>query len=1054
MQKNNKASSNLLLQRAEELLLHRKDNEPTTDVELDVLKLVHELTVNQIELELQQEALQTAKDEILAAAEKYTFLYDFAPNGYFTIIKDGSIAELNLCGSQMLGKDRAFLVSKPFALYVEEASRTTFHFFLEQIFSANTKQTCTLFITGNTNEPISVLLTGVLAQDESACLISAVDITDKINATVKIEQEKELSAAIVNNLPGIFYLYDEAGNFINWNSNFELITGYSSKEIAQMHPLDFYNATQQEIIRNKIKNVFNKEDSTGIEVVLCTKQGADIHFLINSKTIVYNGKTYLMGFGTDITSSRKIENELKASEQKFRMIAENTSDGVVVMAADNTIQYISPAYLRQIGYSLIEELGRDAAKIYQIIHPDDREALFASIYKAISLKEPGLTYTFRIQHKQGHYIWREDNAQFKYDAEGAYTGTYIICRDITERKQAEKKIQDNNDFIKVIVNNLPGKVGYWTKELHCTFSNVHYLKWYGRTEKEMHNISMIDLMGQDLFEFNKIFVTNALKGHKQQVERRIVQSDGKVVYIWTQFIPHKIDGEIEGFLLLKTDITERKELEELLANTQKLARLGSWEVNLVSNKAYWSPVIKEIHEVEDDYEPNFKDGFNFIKEGVSRDLVVKEITESIATGKHWNADLQLITAKGNEVWIRAYGEAECKDGICTRIYGSFQDIDAQKRAEEAILISNERYNLVTKATNDSVWDWNIEIDEVLRIGEGFKSLFGYDVTEANSYNKFWQKLVHPADFQELNASVYKALKNAAEHYWEAEFRVKKANGEYADVYDKGFIIRDGNGKAVRMIGATQDITKLRENERNLFELNEELQAQAKELAVSNKELEQFAYVASHDLQEPLRMISSFLTLFEKNYADKLDENGKLYISYAVDGSKRMRQIILDLLELSRVGNINEEQKLIDINKLVQEIILLYNKQVEEKNAIIEVAALPAINGYSASLRQVFQNLIGNALKYSKKDTAVHITISATELEHHWQFAIADNGIGISAEYFEKIFVIFQRLHKKEEFSGTGIGLAITKKVIETYGGQIWVASKPGEGTTFYFTIKK
>jgi light-regulated signal transduction histidine kinase (bacteriophytochrome) len=178
-------------------------------------------------------------------------------------------------------------------------------------------------------------------------------------------------------------------------------------------------------------------------------------------------------------------------------------------------------------------------------------------------------------------------------------------------------------------------------------------------------------------------------------------------------------------------------------------------------------------------------------------------------------------------------------------------------------------------------------------------------------------------------------------------------------------------------------------------LNEDLQNQTKELANSNRELEQFAYVASHDLQEPLRMVSSFLTLLEKKYADKLDENGKLYIDYAVDGAKRMRQIILDLLELSRIGRKEGVKKLIDINKLVQGIIVLYKKAAEEKNASIEVGELPAILGHVASLRQVFLNLIGNALKYSKKNTPVHITISANELKDFWEFTIAVIGIGIA-----------------------------------------------------------
>jgi PAS domain S-box-containing protein len=657
-------------------------------------------------------------------------------------------------------------------------------------------------------------------------------------------------------------------------------------------------------------------------------------------------------------------------------------------------------------------------------------------------------------HALGHYIWREDNAQFKYDADGNYAGANVVCRDITSRKQAEKELQDKSDFIKVVVNNLPGMVGYWTKDQHCTFSNTHYMNWFGRTEAEMYNISLYDLLGPDIFEKNKPYIKAVLEGKYQQFERIIIKPNGKTTYTWAQYIPHKIVGEVVGFFVLVTDITERKELEELLNKAQSLARLGSWEVDLVNDKAYWSQVIKELHEVEDDYEPEFKTAINYIKEGESRNLVVKLINESIATGKQWTADVQLITAKGKEVWVRIFGEAEFHNGVCVKIYGSLQDIDVQKRAEEAIRITNERYNLVAKATNDSVWDWNIVTDEVLRLGEGFKTIFGYNFEEANSDNQIWQKIVHPDDLPGLNASISNAFKNPEERFWEAEFRVKKADGSYADVYDKGFIIRDDNGKAIRMIGATQDISRLKENEHNLFELNEELQAQAKELAISNMELEQFAYVASHDLQEPLRMVSSFLTLLEKKYADKLDENGKKYIGFAVDGAKRMRQIILDLLELSRVGRTDGEKLLVDVNKLVHEIIVLHKKQVEEKHATIEVGELPAINGYVASLRQVFQNLIGNALKYSKKGTAVHITISATELKHHWQFAIADNGIGIAPEYFEKIFVLFQRLHKMEEFSGTGIGLAITKKVIESYGGKIWVTSKEGAGTTFYFTFKK
>ncbi|MEO5945062.1 MAG: ATP-binding protein [Ferruginibacter sp.] len=222
----------------------------------------------------------------------------------------------------------------------------------------------------------------------------------------------------------------------------------------------------------------------------------------------------------------------------------------------------------------------------------------------------------------------------------------------------------------------------------------------------------------------------------------------------------------------------------------------------------------------------------------------------------------------------------------------------------------------------------------------------------------------------------------------------------------------------------------------------------------NSELEQFAYSASHDLQEPLRMITGFLALLEKKYESVIDDNGKKYIHFAVDGAQRMRQIISDLLELSRAGRTDDQLEDVDVNDIVHEIKILYRKQVQEKKATIQSPPLPVIKVYKSQLKQVFQNLISNALKYSNEQSPVHINIDVTETATHWQFAITDNGIGIAEEYFDKIFVVFQRLHSNEKYSGSGMGLAICKKIIESMDGKIWVESKIGKGTVFYFTIIK
>jgi PAS domain S-box-containing protein len=274
------------------------------------------------------------------------------------------------------------------------------------------------------------------------------------------------------------------------------------------------------------------------------------------------------------------------------------------------------------------------------------------------------------------------------------------------------------------------------------------------------------------------------------------------------------------------------------------------------------------------------------------------------------------------------------------------------------------------------------------------------------------------------------------------------NKEGEDIYVlRNFYPYFENEKLKFIIGYGIDIT-----ERKVIEikLNEAIESIKK----SNNELEQFAYVASHDLQEPLRMVTSFLSQLEKKYGEQLDEKAKEYIFYAVDGAKRMRQIILDLLEYSRVGKNEGQINEIDINNVIEEIKVLHSKQIEELNAIITYEKMPVVMGNKTPVRQIFLNLISNALKYIRKGIAPEISINCIDHIESWEFIIKDNGIGIEPEFYEKIFIIFQRLHNKDEFSGTGIGLAITKKIIDNMGGRIWVSANDDYGSTFHFTIPK
>jgi light-regulated signal transduction histidine kinase (bacteriophytochrome) len=252
-----------------------------------------------------------------------------------------------------------------------------------------------------------------------------------------------------------------------------------------------------------------------------------------------------------------------------------------------------------------------------------------------------------------------------------------------------------------------------------------------------------------------------------------------------------------------------------------------------------------------------------------------------------------------------------------------------------------------------------------------------------------------------------------------------------------------------------DVNRMRE--RILSELsavqaaNSALQARARDLERSNSELEQFAYVASHDLQEPLRKVASFCQLLQRRYIGQLDARADQYIEYAVDGAKRMQVLIDDLLTFSRVGRVDREAALISCASALSAARVNLAAEIRKSGAVIETDELPVIRAEFSLITSLFQNLVGNAIKF-RSEKPPQIRVSVKRLDPFWQFCVADNGIGIEPEYAERIFVIFQRLHDRSSYSGTGIGLAMCRKIVEYYGGKIWLETTASEGATFCFTL--
>jgi signal transduction histidine kinase len=246
--------------------------------------------------------------------------------------------------------------------------------------------------------------------------------------------------------------------------------------------------------------------------------------------------------------------------------------------------------------------------------------------------------------------------------------------------------------------------------------------------------------------------------------------------------------------------------------------------------------------------------------------------------------------------------------------------------------------------------------------------------------------------------------------------------------------------------------ELKSSEEALRKSKEQLKLTVKKIERSNKELQKFADVVSHDLHEPLRTVSSFIDLLAKRYKGQLDEKADRYIAFALEGVDRMSKMISDLAAYAKIGTHTREFTPADLEEILKQVKASLNKSVEENNAEITHDPLPQIDGDETRLAQLFQNLIGNAIKFRKEDVPPRIHISSELKEKEWLFGVHDNGFGISPEFHDRIFVIFQRLHTREEFAGTGLGLSVCKKIVERHGGCIWVESQTGQGSTFYFTL--
>ncbi|WIV66525.1 PAS domain S-box protein [Natrialbaceae archaeon AArc-T1-2] len=525
----------------------------------------------------------------------------------------------------------------------------------------------------------------------------------------------------------------------------------------------------------------------------------------------------------------------------------------------------------------------------------------------------------------------------------------------------------------------------------------------------------------------------------------VLRPDGERVWISVNGAPLRDErGEIEGVVFAIEDVTERKEIErELHKSERKFRQLAENLEQVVwmstpekDEMLYVNPAYEEVWDRSREQLYENPDAFLEAIHPDDRDRVRASLDGQ--KGGEYDEEYRVVRPDGTVRWVRDRATPVYEDGAVDRIVGIANDVTERKRRERTLEESEQRYRTLLEhfpngavALFDESLEYTIAGGELLdELGIESEEIIGESVDER-----------YPEELVSRIEPKFRGALAGEEHSVEIEY------------YDRDLLVytlpvRNSSGNIFAGMLMAQDVTERKEARRKLEELVDELEA-------SNEQLEQFAYAVSHDLQEPLRMVSSYLTLLERRYTDELDDDAREFIGFAVDGADRMQAMIDGLLEYSRIDTRGDPFEPVELDAVLEEVLADLEVRIEESNADVTVESLPRVYGDRSQLRQAFQNLIANAIEYSgERPPRVAVTAErADEGESEtWRVSVEDDGIGIEPENADRIFEVFNRLHSQDEHPGTGIGLTLCRRIVDRHGGEIDVESEPGEGSTFTVSL--
>lgn len=879
--------------------------------------------------------------------------------------------------------------------------------------------------------------------------ILSVDITERKKAEELLkESEERFTKAFRNNPAALSITRLADGLFVEVNEGFTQLFGYEPEELIGRKSTDlnlFMNAEERKEIVHRLQERGNLRN---YEIIARNKNGRPLTVLFSAEKINFKGEEHILYTTIDVTDRKKMEEALRESERRWATTLSSIGDAVISTDNAGNVTFLNPGAEFLTGWKLNEAVGQPIKEIFNIVNEETRKEVESPVDKVIREGTVvGLANHTILIGKDGKETPIDDSGAPIRTENGETTGVVLVFRDISERKKTERiaghlSALVNSSDEAIISKDLEGKILTW---------NTGAEKIYGYSAEEAigRDISFLVPPGDTN---DAADIIKRIRRDKQiaTYEARRMRKDGSIINVSVTYSPIKDSaGKIVGISKISHDITDRKKAEAALRESEERFKQLA---NAMTQLAWIANADGYIFWYNDrwyDYSgttPEQMEGWGWqsVHDPEALPDVMKKWKASIETGAPFEMIFPLRGKDGiyRDFLTRGIPIRD-EEGKVHQWFGTNTDVSVLRKAELDLKHAQEKLNLVLDNGHVGVWERDLKNNRLI-FDKRMDRMFGLEEGTFEGTYEAFEKCLVAEDLPHVREAVRKALNEKIPI--DTIYRVKLPDGKVNHINSKGFVIEEEEGQPVRLAGVCFDITEMREGaEEALFKLNEELLR-------SNKELEQFAFVASHDLQEPLRTISTFTNLLAQRYKEKLDGDARQFLHYTVEGASRMQVLINDLLSYSRIATRGQEFSEVDLNKILKATLGNLKIRIEEKNALITSDKLPVIYGDEGQLGQLVQNLVGNALKFCTTMPRIHV--SARKETDHYLFSVKDNGIGIEAQYSDKIFLIFQRLVNKEEFEGSGIGLAICKRVVERHGGKIFFESKPGEGTTFYFTIPK